>query len=131
MPPFQTNLLGLPVTSVLECCMFLCAEHGMKLNSWQPAELAQQHGVRPGFGMPHCESLPGSLLEQELRALRKLSAPPGSASGADLLAGYSNSLEEMYPGINHTTRDGDYIQRYLQLLCAQEGHNGQSGPVTP
>ena len=26
---------------------------------------------------------------------------------------------------------GDYIQRYLQLLCAQEGQNGHSGPVTP
>ena len=103
----------------------------MKLDTWQSAELAQQHSGGPGFGLPHCESAPGSLLEQELRALRKLSAPPGSTSGADLLAGYSNSLEEMYPGINHTMSNGDYIQRYLQLLCAQEGHNGQSGPVTP
>lgn len=103
----------------------------MKLGSWHSAELARQHSVGSNFGMPHCESAPGSLLEQELRALQKLSAPPGGAPGADLLASYSSSLEGMYPGINHTMRGGDYIQRYLQLLCAQEGQNGHSGPVTP
>ena len=111
--------------------MHLHADHEMKLASWHAAEPAQQHSVGPNLGMPHCESAPGNLLEQELQALRKLSAPPGGTSGADLLASYSSSLEEMYPGINHTVRSGDYIQRYLQLLCAQEGQNGHSGPITP
>ena len=108
---------------------YRCAEHDPKHESWQSAELAQQHSH--DFAMGHCGSVPASLLEQELHALQKLSTPPGGPLGADLRPSFSSSLEEMYPGINHTVRGGDYIQRYLQLLCAQEGHSGQNGPLMP
>ena len=127
----QHHEYSLQLLAALDHCICLCAEHDLKPGSWQSAELAQQHNAGPDHAVPHCESAPGSLLEQELCALGKLSAPPCSASGQDLLASYTSSLEEMYPGINQTMRGGDYIQRYLQLLCAQEGHSRQDGPITP
>ena len=119
------------------------ADHNPEPASWHSAELASSLlGDRrgssggggpgpaggPGFGMlPHCESAPGDLFQQELAALRKLSGPPEGA-GADLLGAYSASLENMYPGIGGTVRGSDYIQRYLQLLCAQEGTRGPGTP---
>lgn len=114
------------------------ADHNPEPASWHSAELASSLlGDRrsssggaggPGFGMlPHCESAPGDLFQQELAALRKLSGPPEGA-GVDLLGAYSASLEEMYPGIAGTVRGSDYIQRYLQLLCAQEGTRGPGTP---
>ena len=85
------------------------------------------------YGMPHCESAPaGGLFQQELAALRKLGGPEGARGIDALLAGSfhsgSDSLEDMYPGLGRTVHGADYIQRYLQLLCALEGGHG---PVTP
>jgi hypothetical protein len=77
--------------------------------------------------LPHCESAREDLLQQELAALRKLSKPPEGA-GADLLGAYPASLEDMYPGISSTVCGSDYIQRYLQLLCAQEDNRSPGTP---
>lgn len=120
------------------CC---CADHEPAPESWPSPELAssmlQDRGYSNSngndYGMPHCESAPaGGLFQQELAALRKLGGPEGARGIDALLAGSfhsgSDSLEDMYPGLGRTVHGADYIQRYLQLLCALEGGHG---PVTP
>ena len=101
--------------------------------SWQSADLASSllsdRGAAVGadYGMTHCDSAPRDLFRQELRKLSRGHEGGLRHATPDGLHSYG-SLEDMYPGLSATVRGSDYIQRYLQLLCAQEGANGPNTP---
>lgn len=99
--------------------------------SWQSVDLASSLLADRGataavdYRMTHCDSAPGDLFQQELRKLS--GGHEGGLRHADGLHSHG-SIEDMYPGLSATVRGSEYIQHYLQLLCAQEGGNGPNTP---